>query len=140
MDKTKIWDWKKLKLEFADLLSQDLTTKNIEAWMAGWTETSSKADETYNRVYVATSVNTADKEAEAVFTDFIENIYPDWQAQEQKMKEKLLASGLSPTGFEIPLRNMRAEADLFSEDNLPLKVQEEKISNQHDKIMGAQDG
>lgn len=138
MDKTKLWDWKELKPEFGVLLTQDLSAENIEAWLAEWTETSSKADETYNRVYVATSVDTVDKEAEAVFTDFIENIYPDWQAQEQKLKKKLLDSGLSPAGFEIPLRNMRAEADLFREENLELKVQEEKISNQHDKIMGAQ--
>jgi len=138
MDKDAIWDWKELKPLYKSLAEEEITEKNIKDWLAGWTEAGAKADETYNRVYIATSVNTADKEAEERFSDFMENTYPDWQAEEQKLKEKLLASGLSAPGFEIPLRNMRAEADLFREENLPLIVQEEKLNTAHDKIMGAQ--
>ncbi len=54
------------------------------------------------------------------------------------LKQKLLASGLQPEGFEIPLRNMRAEADLFRSENLPLLSEQEKLSKQYDQIIGAQ--
>ena len=47
-------------------------------------------------------------------------IFPKTMEAEQNIKEKLLASGLQPAGFDIPLRNMRAEADLFRPENLPL--------------------
>ena len=57
---------------------------------------------------------------------------------EQKLKEKLLESGLQPKGFEIPLRNMRAEADLFRAENLPLISEEMKVGTEYDKIVGAQ--
>jgi oligoendopeptidase F len=54
------------------------------------------------------------------------------------LKEKLLASALEPEGFAIPLRNMRAEAELFQEANLPLLADEQKTGNEYDKIIGAQ--
>ena len=41
-------------------------------------------------------------------------------------------------GFEIPLRNMRAEADLFRAANLPLLAEQQKLAIQYDKIYGAQ--
>ena len=59
-------------------------------------------------------------------------------AAEQALKQKLLASGLEPEGFAIPLRNMRAEADLFREENLPLLAEENKLRTEYDKIIGAQ--
>jgi len=57
---------------------------------------------------------------------------------DQKLKEKLLASGLEPAGFEEPLRRMRAEAAIYRAENIPLQVQEQKVSTMHDKVMGAQ--
>jgi oligoendopeptidase F len=60
------------------------------------------------------------------------------EAAEQKLKQKLLASNLEPAGFEIPLRNMRAEAALFRETNLPRLVENRKLSSEYDKIVGAQ--
>ena len=66
------------------------------------------------------------------------NFYPNWQAAEQQMKQKFLASGLQVPGFEIPRSKMQAEADLYCEDNIQLLVEEEKLSSEHDKVIGAQ--
>ena len=63
---------------------------------------------------------TADEAAEQRMHRFLDGIFRNVMAAEQKLKEKLLASRLEPKGFEIPLRNMRAEADLFRESNLAL--------------------
>jgi len=43
-----------------------------------------------------------------------------------------------PAGFEMPLKRMRAEADLFREQNLPLISQEQKLGLEYQKIIGAQ--
>jgi oligoendopeptidase F len=69
---------------------------------------------------------------------FLDAFYRPYQAADQKAKEKLLASGLEPPGFEIPLRNMRAEASLFRQENLPLLAEEHKLSSRYNKIIGAQ--
>lgn len=133
---TKTWDY--FSPFYVELSQIEINTKNIKDWLADWTEIKEWCNELYNRVYVTLSVNTADKVAEKRFERFMEDFYPKWQAAEQKLKEKFLGSGLTVEGFEIAQRNMRAEADLFFEENLALMVEEEKINNEHDKVIGAQ--
>ena len=69
---------------------------------------------------------------------FLEGIFPNGMAADQKLKEKLLSSKLEPRGFTIPMRNMRTEADLFRESNLPLLADQQKYAIEYDKIFGAQ--
>jgi oligoendopeptidase F len=90
------------------------------AWLADWTHLSLLLQETYQRLYVATTVNTEDGEASRQFHAFLDDIHPQAQAADHILKEKLLQSGLEPAGFEVPLRNIRAEADLYREHNLSL--------------------
>ena len=45
---------------------------------------------------------------------------------------------MEPDGFEIPLRNLRAEAEIFRPENLPLLTEEMKLSAEYDQIIGAQ--
>jgi len=60
-----------------------------------------------------------------------------WQAN-QVLKQKLLDSGLSPKGFEIPLHNMQVESEIFRNENLPLLSEEQKMVNEYDGIIAAQ--
>ena len=130
--------WKDLASHYADLEREAIDEKTIEDWMARWTTLTEIQEELYNRAYVATSMNTMDKTAENRFDEYMQEIYPSVKTAEQQLKKKLLDSGLSVEGFEIPLRNMRAEAALFREKNIPLRIEEEKLSNAFDKIIGAQ--
>jgi oligoendopeptidase F len=106
--------------------------------MTDWSDLTRLVVETSQRLYVATTVNTADKEAEQRYLAFLDEIYPAIQAADQKLKENLLASELEPEGFSIPLRNLRAEAGLFREANLPLLAEELKLVTEYDRIIGAQ--
>jgi oligoendopeptidase F len=131
-------EWKDFEPHYAWLEQEAISQDTVAEWLARWTTVSDALQELFNRAFVATTLNTADKIAEARFEAIMENIYPPAVAAEQKLKQKLIASGLSVPGFEIPMRNMRAEADLFREDNIPLNVEQEKMTTRHDKIMGAQ--
>jgi len=132
------WDWAQFEPQYTALGKVELTKATISDWLKNWTAVSDVRDELYNRLYVATTVNTVDATAQERFDHYMENIYPQVMAAEQKLKEKLLASGLTVPGFEIPLRNMRAEAEIYCEENLSLLVEEEKLGVAHDKVMGAQ--
>lgn len=132
------WEWSKYEPYFQELESRPLDAGSVDAWLADWTRLGELLTELYARLYVATTVNTADTAAEQRFHAFLEHVVEPAQAAEQKLKEKLLASGLEPAGFAIQLRNMRAEAALFREENLPLFTQEQKLGNEYDKIVGAQ--
>lgn len=132
------WAWEKFAPYYARLQNVELNADKVDAWLAEWTQLSSLLDEAYQRLSVATNQNTADVEIEARYLRFSEEIYPPYQAAEQVLKEKLLASGLTPNGFEIPLRNLRAEAALFRQENLPLFTQEQKLEKEYDKILGGE--
>ncbi len=132
------WPWVKFQPYYQELTEQPLGPANLESWLADWSHLSQLVYETYQRLYVAITVDTTDKDAEQRYNTFLDEIFPAAQAAEQPLKEKLIASGLEPPGFEMPLRNMRAEADLFRPANLPLLSEEFKLSAVYDKIIGAQ--
>lgn len=120
------------------LQEMELGEDSLNIWMEGWSDLRKLVDERYARLSLATELDTTDEEAEKEYHDFLENIYPAAQAADQKLKEKLLASGLEPTGMELILKKMRTEADLFCEENLPLMTRESKLGTEYSKILGAQ--
>ncbi len=132
------WEWADIEPFYAELAKIELTEAGVESWLANWTRVSKRVVDLFRRLSVATSVNTADQNAAERFNNFFDNIYPQAMAAEQKLKDQLLVSGLRPEGFDIPLRNMRSDAELFREENLPLLGQDQKYCKEYDKIAGAQ--
>lgn len=132
------WQWSDIEPYFHDLATRTLTAPSVHAWLADWSALDERLGEMYARLSLAKTQNTADKDAEHAYNAFLDNIFPNAEAARQKLREKLLASGLTPHGFELPLKKMRASAELFREQNLPLLTQEQKLVSQYEKIIGAQ--
>jgi oligoendopeptidase F len=132
------WQWPQFERYYQNLNERPLAAENVEGWLADWTRIAKIAHEAFTRQHIATTLNTADAEAEQRYLTFLSEVYPHLEAADQQLKEKLLASGLEPAGFEIPLRNLRAEAALFREANLPLLAENRKLGAQYNKIIGAQ--
>jgi oligoendopeptidase F len=129
--------WTDYEPYYNDLEARELSRENIEAWLNDWSALAATADEHYWRLYIATTVNTADKDSEENFNKYIEQIQPAAKTAEQKLKAKLLASGLSPKSFETGLRMLRAEAEIFTEENLPLLAEEQKLVTEYNKLIGS---
>jgi oligoendopeptidase F len=129
--------WADYEPYFKDLEARELSKEDIEAWLNDWSRLAETADEHYWRLYIATTVNTADKEGEAGFNKYIGEIQPAAKTAEQKLKNKLLASGLSPKSFETGLRRLQAEAEIFNEENLPLLAEEQKLVTDYNKLIGS---
>jgi oligoendopeptidase F len=129
--------WADYEPHYQELEARLLNEENIQAWLDDWSRLASTADEHYWRLYIATTVDTADTQSEDQFNKYIEEIQPQVKTAEQKLKAKLLASGLSPKGFETALRRMRAEAEIFTEENLPLLAEEQKLETEYNKIRGS---
>ncbi len=132
------WDWSRVESEYRGLRSRNLSGANLAAWMADWSRLKELIEEGHSRLYVAKTLDTADPEREQRYQTYLEEIYTPAEEQDQKLKEKLLASGLEPDGFVIPLRNLRAQAELYRDANLPLLEKEKKLSSEYDRIRGAQ--
>lgn len=135
---TAEWPWERFEPYARDLMERPLTAETLDAWMRDWSALASLVAETRARLTLAHNQQTTDPDAERRYFRFIETIGPAFQASQQGLKTRLLDSGLVPAGFEVPMRNLRAEADLFREANLPLAVEESKLGAAYDKIIGAQ--
>lgn len=132
------WHWAQIEPYYRELADRPLSPDSISAWLADWNRLAELVSETFQRLYVAITVDTTDESAKQQYDSFLDDIYPNTQTAEQQLKEKLLASRLEPKGFQVPLRNLRAEAEIFCQENLPLLTQELKLDAEYDKLIGAQ--
>ena len=57
------WKWNDYKPYFDNLLNQNIDKNNINIWMKYWSDFSELIGEVGTEVYVATTVDTSDKEA-----------------------------------------------------------------------------
>lgn len=122
------WSWAQMAPYDDDLLSRQLSAASVDEWLADWTRIAALAEEALTRFTIRTTTNTADALAQREYTPFLEEILPQVLEAEQQVKGKLLESGLAPTGFELPLRKLRADAALYREMNVPLLAEERKLS------------
>ena len=131
-------EWSDYEPYFKDLQARELTESNLDEWLLDWSAIADHLDEQYTRLFVATTQHTDDIEIENRFNHFIETVQPPARVEEQKLKEKLLASGLESPNFKMGLKKMRAEADIFSEANLDLLIEEQKLNAEYNKLIGSQ--
>jgi oligoendopeptidase F len=130
-------NWGDYEPFYTDLEKRSLNKDNIQEWLDDWSRLAATVDEHYWRLEIGTTVNTADREMEEKYNKYTREIQPQARTAEQKLKDKLLASGLSPKGFETALQRMKAEADVFTEENLPLLADEQKLALEYNKIYGS---
>ncbi|MEJ2748401.1 MAG: M3 family metallopeptidase, partial [Anaerolineae bacterium] len=88
-------------------------------------------------IYVEKSLDTADPDKEQAFLDFVNEVEPKARVADQALKERLLALDIADDDMALVLRNMRNEADLFREANVPLQAKLAKLENDYDKITGS---
>ena len=132
------WEWKDYEPYFDYLLNQEVNKQNIEEWMKYWSDLSELIGEVGTEVYVATTVDTTDEDAKKRFHSFLDNISENASSKDQILKKKLLEANVVPQNFEIPLRAIKSEVELFCEGNLPLLTKDSKLSKEYDAIIGAQ--
>lgn len=130
--------WADYEPYYRELVQHPIDQNNIGTWLTDWSSLKDVISEMYARLNVAVTLDTLDEEAEIRFNAFLENVYPAAQSADQRLKEKLLASGLEPHGFKIPLRKMRVDASIFRQHNLPLLVEARKLGIEYNKIIGVQ--
>ena len=134
----KDWSWNNYIPFFDYLEDHNLTLENVSDWMKYWSNLSELIGEVGTSVYIATTVDTTDEEAKARFHKFLEEISENVSSRNQVLKIKFLKSEVSPDNFDIPLRGMKSEVELFSEENLPLLTSDAKLSKEYDAIIGSQ--
>jgi len=132
------WGWHQIKPYFEDLAKRPLSPVTLSEWMRDWSDLSRILSEMYARLWVATTCNTTDPGIKDRYNTFLDRIFTPSLATNQLLKQKLLDSDLQPDNFDIPLKNMRVEAEIYCDENLPLLSEEKKLVNEYDEIIAAQ--
>ena len=138
VDDFQFWNWSEIEPFYKNLAARPLSSSNINRWLADWSAVKELVVETYNRLYVANTCDTTDKDVEQRLLTFLEDIFPNVEAGDQVLKQMLLESGIHPEGFEQPMLNMRTESALFRQENLPLLAEERRLNTEYDKILASQ--
>ncbi len=132
--------WDSFAPYFTALQEYPLTQQNVHEWLTYWSDLSRLVWETVTWVYIEKSLDTTDVEKEQTFLDLINHVMPPAEMADQALKERLLAlepADLGIPGMNLVLRNLRNEADLYREENIPLQTEVSKLDNEYDKITGA---
>jgi oligoendopeptidase F len=129
--------WADYEPYYAELEKRELNADTVEEWLGDWSTLAATVDEQYWRLFIDTTVNTADKDIDERYNKYIQDIQPLAKTAEQKLKDKLLTSGVSPKSFETGLQRIKAEAEIFSEESLPLLADEQNLALEYNKIVGA---
>ncbi|QDV89032.1 Oligoendopeptidase F, plasmid [Phycisphaerae bacterium RAS2] len=112
----------------------------MEALLADWSELDAWLDEESSLRYVAMTCHTDDTEIEKRYLDFVENVAPQVKVWTNRLERKVLDCAhhrdLPSERFEVWLKQLRARVDLFDERNVPLATEDDKLSQQYQKIVG----
>jgi oligoendopeptidase F len=130
--------WSEIEPWYRELAVTPLSSETLQPWLAQWSDLSALVDETLMRFEIATTQNTEDTEVAQRKQRFLEDVNTRVQEADQQLKEHLLASNLEPEGFTVPLQNLRAEAAIYCEANLPLLAEDKVLSDAYMEICGAQ--
>lgn len=138
LDEVKEWQWSELAPYYQELEAQDLTAQNIDQWLKAWTALSELTGGKFSLLNLAHTQNTADITVQTELNQLRQTLEPPVKQAEQRLTQKLLASGLEAAGMVVPLRQMRVQSEIFRESNLELSIEEQKLLMEFNKITGGQ--
>lgn len=134
----ELLSWAEIMPWYRELAETTLAPDTLEPWLRQWSQLSALVDETSTRLEIDTTRNTADETVSRRRERFLDEIFTHVQHVDQQIKQQLFASGLEPEGFELPLRKLRVDAELFRPDNVPLLNEEKQLVEAYMSINGAQ--
>jgi oligoendopeptidase F len=134
-------DFSKLEPLYRSLLDRQIpSAAELDRWLADLSELSAVVDEFGSRKYIDKSCHTDDKQIEAAYMNFVENVEPKIKPIFFELQKKFLDSQfrtqLHGHRFEILSKKWGVDVELFRDENVPIETQITKTVTEYDKICG----
>jgi len=120
------------------------SSAELEQWLLDRSELDAVLDQTQSTLYIRMTCQTDHQEYAASYKNFVENLSPIIKAWEDRLNQKYLKESrtfplaVKKSGrYEVYDRALRAEAELFREENIPLSTEVELLSQEYQTISGA---
>ena len=135
-------EWSNIEPVFQEILDRKLSGKeDLEKWLLDGSELGSVIQEEGSRRFIAMTCATDDKDAEKAYLHFIENIIPRVKPYSNKSNLKMIEcpylGDLDRFRYEVLIRDIRNDIELFREENIPIAIEIAKLSQEYQKIVGA---
>jgi len=139
----KVTNWEALKPYFEQLLADEIGSEaDLEVWLSKRSELESVISEDMGWRYIKMTCFTEDENYRKAYQDFVENIQPHMSPLSDQLNRKMVASPFlkaleNKDGFDMMIRNVRKEIDLFREANIPLFTKINMHTQEYGQISGA---
>jgi len=134
-------DWSVLATLFDDLDRRPLSDRaTLIRWLEDWDELTAAVDEEGTRRNIEMTLHTDDPAKERAHMFFVEEIEPNLRPRQQALNARFLESpGRRALGAEYAVldRSLAVESEIYRDANVPLFTEEEKLSTEYQKTMGA---
>ena len=136
-------DWSTLKPYFDELAERPLNTmQDLKKWFADRSELESVISEDLAWRYIRMTCYTENQDYLKSYQDFIQNIQPEIAPVSDKLNRKAAESKFldalaKEEGYNILIRNLRKEIEIFREENVPLFTQISTETQKYAQITGS---
>lgn len=139
LDATK---WSNLQPLYQALIDRPLKCDGcLKTLLLDRSELDAAANEAHATLYINMTCHTDDAAIKKAYLDFVQNVEPHLKKVGFELDRKIAssphASKLDQDRFGVLLRNIKADVDLFREENIPLQTKETELVQQFDEISGA---
>jgi oligoendopeptidase F len=143
--KIDLGDWPQIAPLFDQLetrAAQIESSSILEKWLLDWSELSAALDEEAARRYIAMTCHTDNADAEKAYLHFVEHVEPQLKPRQFALEQIYVAhpqrEKLPKARFQVFDRDVKNHVELFRPENVALETEEAKLSQQYQKLIGAQ--
>ncbi len=139
----KVTSWKGIKPLFDNLLERQLASvDDLKKWFSDRSELESVIAEDLAWRYIRMTCYTENETYRNEYQSFIENIQPQISPVSDKLNKKAAASPFLDTlakdeGYDIMIRGLKKEIEIFREENVPLYTEINTEAQQFALLNGA---
>lgn len=135
--------WEQLKPYFDKLLEKEITSVDaLKNWLRDRSELESVISEDFAWRYINMTRYTENEAYSKAYQDFVENIQPKIAPVSDQLNRKAAASEFldvlaNETGYDIMIRNLKKDIEIFREENIPLFTELSLEQQKYNTIAGA---
>ena len=136
-------DFDQLQPLYQQLLDRSLNNvDDVKQWLQDYADFASDISEYGSRRSIDVSCHTDDAEIEKRYMQFVEAIQPKIKPLDFACARKLLDCGfadqLTDSKYVQLVKEWKADADLYRDENIPLQTQVTKLTSEYGKLSGKQ--
>jgi len=138
LDATK---WENIEPLYRSLLDRELKCAGcIEQLLFDRSELDSAVSEARANLYINMTRHTDDEAIKKAYLDFVENVEPKLKQTGFELDRKIVqsphADDLDAEKYGVIVRDLKADVEVFREENVPLETEETKLDQQYEELCG----